>query len=294
MIRLRLLLATVLLTIGATSIRAFGAPDDECRKPYVVPYAEQCSFAYKSLKKDTSPPNLSAAFAACARAQNVAVSCVKSPDRQLHAIALGALFQDVTQQAEIAVFAQQFAVATALLREKLQIIDVVAHDAKPGDRTVATERSAAKIELADATAGLCTQTVLAGASDQKQLAKDRKFAELATLLKRKSGEYAACAAQAPTRSKRAYLEYVGVVAREESARASQAAGSAKDAETGYRACVSDAERIAQHAKSPVTGYLKTISALCTGRHDGTYAVDQPTPIDQPDAKGFKPLVLPKS
>jgi hypothetical protein len=294
MTRLRLILVIGSLTLAATTIRAFAAEDESCQKPYVVPYAEQCSFAYRSLKKDTSPPNLSAAFAACGRAQNVAVSCVKSPDRRLHAIALGALFQDVTQQAEIAVFAQQFAIATALLREKLQIIGVVAHDAKPGDRTIATERDAAKIELADATAGLCTQTVLAGASDQRQLAKDRKFAELAALLKRKSNNYASCALQAPTRSKRAYLAYVGIVALEESARASQAAGSASDAEMGYRACVSDAERISTYAKSPVTGYLKTIAALCTGRHDGRYAVDQPTPIDQSDAKGFKPLVLPKS
>ena len=294
MSRLRLTLATVLLTLVATTIRAFAAPDEACQKTFVVPYAEQCSYAYKSLKKDVSPQNLSAAFAACGRAQNVAVSCVKTPDRHLHAVALGALFQDVTQQAEIAVFAQQFAVASALLREKLQIIEVVAHDAKPGDRSVATERSAAKIDLADATAGLCTQTVLAGASDQKQLAKDRKFAELATLLKRKSGEYAACAMQAPTRSKRAYLEYVGIVALEESARASQAAGSTNDANTNYRACVSNAGRSAAYAKAPVTGFLKTIATLCTGRLDGAYAVDQPTPIDQPDAKGFKPLVLPKS
>lgn len=294
MSRLRLTLATVLLTLAATTIRAFGAPDEVCQKAFVVPYAEQCSFAYRSLKKNTSPQNLSAAFAACGRAQNVAVSCVKTSDRHFHAISLGALFQDVTQQAEIAVFAQQFAVASALLREKLQIIDVVAHDSKPGDRTVATERAAAKIELADATAGLCTQTVLAGASDQKQLAKDRKFTELATLLKRKSGEYAACAMRAPTRPTRAYLEYVGIVALEESARASQAAGIADDAETSYRACVSSAGRIAAYAKAPVTGYLKTIAALCNGRRNGTYAVDQPTPIDQPDAKGFKPLVLPKS
>lgn len=293
MTRLRLALATVLLTLAATMVRAFAA-DEACQKAYVVPYAEQCSFAYRSLKRDTSPSNLTAAFTACGRAQNVAVSCVKSPDRHFHAVALEALFQDVTQQAEIAVFAQQFAVASALLREKLQIIDVAAHDAKPGDRAIAKERDAAKIELADATAGLCTQTVLAGGSEQQNLAKARKFTELAALLEREARAYAACAAQAPTRSKRAYLEYVGIVAREEGARASQAAGNAGDAETGYRACAADAERITAYAKAPVTGYLKTVATLCTGRRDGTYAVDQPTPIDQPDAKGFKPLILPKS
>ena len=293
MTRLRLTLATVLLTLAVTTIRAFAAPDEPCQKPYVVPYAEQCSFGYKSLKKDTSPRNLSAAFAACGRAQNVAVSCVKTSNRHLHAVALEAMFQDVTQQAEIAVFAQQFAVASALLREKLQIIDVVAHDSKPGDPAVARERSAAKIDLADATAGLCTQTVLAGATDQKQLARDRKFGELATLLEEKSGQYAACAVKAPTHWKRAYLEYVGIVALEESARASQAAGDTSDAQVRYRACISDANRITAYAKAPVTEYLKTIAVLCTGRRDGTYAVDQPTPIDQPDAKGFKPLVLPK-
>ncbi len=288
---LRLVVSLVIATL-ASAVSAARASDDSCQKAYVIPYAEQCSFAYKTLHKDTSPGNLSAAFNACGRAQNVAVSCVKSPNRQLHAVALGALYQDVTQQAEIALFAQQFGVARALLQERMQILDVVAHDGKPGDE-VARERSQTKIDLADASAGLCTQGALASAGDSRRLAHDKKYGDLANYLRGKAGEYAACALKAPTLSTRAYLEYVGFVALEESARAAQAAGRTDDANAGYRSCIAGARHASGYAKSPVKSYLTTIGELCTGRMNGAYAVDQPAPIDAPEPKGFRPLTLPK-
>jgi len=278
--------------VGAVS--SARAAEDTCLQAFVVPYAEQCSFAYRSLKKDTSPANLSAAFNACGRAQNAAVSCVKSSDRHLHAVALGALYADVTKQAEIALFAQQFSVASALLREKLQILDVVARDAKPGDPTPTRERAETKTDLADASAGLCTQTALASARDAAPLARRRKYAELATFLRGKSAEYATCARQAPTLAKRAYLEYVGLVALEESARAAQAAGKRDDASSGYRACITGAQRASGYAKVPVRGYLTTVSELCGGRLSGRFAVDKPAPLDAPAPTGFKPLTLPKN
>ncbi len=287
----RLVVTLVLATLASVA-SATRASDETCRNAYVIPYAEQCSFAYKTLHKDTSPANLSAAFNACGRAQNVAVSCVKSSDRHLHAIALGALYQDVTQQAEIALFAQQFGVARALLQEKMQVLDVVAHDGKPGGE-VGRERSQTKIDLADASAGLCTQGALASASDARRLAHDKKYGDLANFLKKKSGEYESCARKAPTLSTRAYLEYVGFVALEESARASQAAGRTDDASAGYRSCIAGAEHASAYAKSPVKSYLTTVGKLCTGRMRGTYAVDQPAPIDAPEPKGFRPLTLPK-
>lgn len=288
----RLPLAFGLLAL-ALAVTASRARADNCRKEYVVPYAEQCTYGYRTLKKDASPANLSAVFNACGRAQNVAVSCVTSSDLRLHAVALGALYQDVAQQAEIALFAQQFAVASALLREKLQILDIVAHDAKRGDPTVAHERAATKTDLADAGAGLCTQTAMSTTSEQSALAHGRKYAELAALLRRKSGDYAACARRAPTLSKRAYLEYVDLVALEESGRAAQAAGNKRDADATYHDCLANAQRISRYARPPVTTYLIAVSALCSGRMNGRYAVDQPAPLDARDTKGFRPLVLPK-
>ncbi|GAC1452413.1 MAG: hypothetical protein PVSMB8_11640 [Vulcanimicrobiaceae bacterium] len=289
--RLRLVLVSI-FALSIAVATAARAADESCQQAYVVPYAEQCGFGYKSLHGDTSPKNLTAAFDACGRAQNVAVGCLKTTDRHLHAIALGALYQDVTRQAEIAVFAQQFGVAKALLQEKLQILDVVAHDGKPGDAAVPRERAATKTDLADTTAGLCTQTALAGAGPASELARARKFGELATFLKRKSGEYGACARQAPSLPKRAYLEYVGIVALEEGARAEQASGRASGANADYRACVAEAGRIARYARAPVTTYLTTIRDLCTGRLHGTYGVDQPAPLAAPQDKGFRPLALP--
>lgn len=291
--RLRLVLALIFLAL-ASIVSVARAAGEVCQKPYVVPYAEQCGFAYRSLQKDTSPSNLSAAFNACGRAQDAAVSCVTTHDRNFHAIALGALYQDVTRQAGIALFAQQFGVAQALIREKLQILDVVAQDAKPGDTSVARERKAAKIELADAGAGFCTQAAIAGAGDTSALAQAKKYPELATLLRGKSVEYEACARKAPTLYKRAYLEYVGLVALEESSRAAEAAGETDLADRGYRSCIAGAKRIVSYARAPVTTYLTTVRELCAGRLSGKYAVDQPTPLDAPAPKGFHPLTLPKN
>ncbi len=287
------LIFTLLLTALGLAANAAGAEDEPCRKAFVVPYADQCAYVYSTLKKDTSPANLSAAFDACGRAQTVAVGCVRSADRNFHAVALGALYQDVTQQAEIALFAQQFAVAKALLTEKLQVIAVIARDRKPGDPRVAEERASATADLADAGGGLCTQTTLASSGDAPKLAHEKKYADLATFLHRKADDYARCARMAPTLSKRAYLEYVGFVALEEGARAAQASGDRGAADDDYRACIAGAAHAGRYALAPVSGYLATIGTLCAGRMSGRYSVDQPAPLDAPDAKGFRPLVLPK-
>lgn len=291
MVPFRTFFLIVLASGAALSARSVAAVDD-CRKPYVVPYAEQCGFAYRSLKKDTSPANLAASFAACARAQNVAVSCVKSTDRTLHAVALDALFRDVTQQAEIAMFAQQFSVARALLREKLQVLDVVVADAKRTDPVVSRERASTEIDLKDASAGECAVTATASGTRQRELARARKYAELAALLKTKSEAYGQCAKLAATPAKRAYIEYVGLVALEEGGRASQASGATGDAGQLYRICIAGADRSAAYAIAPVKGYLKTVSTLCAGRASGRYRVDSPEPLDAVDANKFKPLTLP--
>lgn len=270
------------------------AEGDTCRKEYVVPYAEQCGYAYGTLKKDRSRQNLAAAFAACARAQDVAVSCVKNDDRNFHAVALGALYRDVTQQAEIAMFAQQFTVAEALLREKLQVLDIVAADAKRNDPKIATERASTGVDIKDAIAGQCMVRSTATAPQQRAFARAHKYSELETLLKEKSRDYGTCARLATSPAKRAYIEYVGLVAVEESGRAAQAAGGTGDAKELYAICTAGAGHASSYANAPVKALLKTVAALCTGRANGTYRVDQPEPLDADDGTVFKPLRLPKS
>ncbi|GAC1311231.1 MAG: hypothetical protein NVSMB21_20410 [Vulcanimicrobiaceae bacterium] len=290
---IRLVLALALGIAGTASLAAAAAATGEdCRKAYVIPYAEQCAFDYSSLAKDRSPANLSAAFAACARAQDAAVSCVKTTDSDLHAIALGALVRDVTRQAAIAMVAQQFSVAEALLREKLQVFDVIAADGKR-DAELERARAATRVDLADATAGTCTTRVTAAASAQRELARSRRYAELAGLLKRKSQAYATCSKLATSPAKRAYIEYVGLVALEESGRAEQAAGARRDANELYRICSAGARRSKRYAVAPVTNFLETVALLCGGRASGKYAVDQPERLDA-DPGTFKPLTLPRS
>ncbi len=291
--RISLAFAVSLGALASLAGRSFAASDD-CRKEYVVPYAEQCTFAYKTLKKDTSTANLSAAFAACARAQSFAVSCVKTSDKLLHAVALGALYRDVTQQAEIAMFAQQFTVAEALLREKSQVLDVVKADAKKPDPAVARERATTQVDIADARAGECTTRATATAEQQRELGRTHKYGDLETLLKRKAQDYGTCAKLATSPAKRAYIEYVGLVAVEESGRAAQAAGARGDASQLYRICVDGANHSATYAVGPVKGFLKTVSTLCAGRASGKYAVDKPEPLGSDNGKAFKPLTLPKS
>lgn len=290
----RFILAFAVSLAAAATFASASVAGEGCRKEFVVPYAEQCSYAYKTLRKDSSSPNLAAAFAACGRAQNFAVSCVRSNEKMLHAVALGALYRDVTQQAEIAMFAQQFSVAEALLREKLQVLDVVAADAKKADPRVARERKATKSDIADALAGECTTRATAAAGRQRELARGRKYSDLATLLKSKARDYGACARLATSPAKRAYIEYVGLVAVEESGRASQAAGARADASELYGICVAGAKRSAAYAVAPVKGFLQTVATLCAGRDNGTYAVDTPEPIDAAGGNAFKPLTLPKS
>jgi hypothetical protein len=267
--------------------------DAPCRSDYVVPYTEQCEFDYKNLKSNPSPRDLSLAFDACARAQDASVSCVKSSDHDVHVVALSALYRAVVLQAEIAMYSRQFRVAEALLRERLNVIDIVEREARPGDTAPAEERSAARRELGESQAGECTERALASAGRQFSLAKAHKYGDLATLLKKKYDDYAECARLVPDPADRAYVRYVGLVALEESGRAAQAAGKKSAADDAYRSCAEGAERIAHDASTRVKGYLVTVGALCKGRMDGSYAVDRPVPIDAQDGKSFQPLTLPK-
>ena len=284
--------AVTLLSLGVLLSRASAA--DDCRKEFVVPYAEQCGYAYGTLKKDRSTSNLSAAFAACGRAQNVAASCVSTHDRAFADVAIGALYRDVTQQAEIAMFAEQYTVAGALLHEKLQVIDIAASRVKKNDATIARERSSTNVDIKDAVAGACTVRATASAPQQRSLAHDHKYAELEILLKRKSQDYAACANLATTRAKRAYIEYVGLVAIEESGRAAQASGARNDSRELYGICVAGAGHSEKYAANPVKGYLATVATLCAGRAKGIYRVDAPEPLDADAGRTFKPLRLPTS
>ncbi|MBD5653670.1 MAG: hypothetical protein IAI50_00625, partial [Candidatus Eremiobacteraeota bacterium] len=118
------------VTAAATEAASDAAP---CRAAYVVPYAEQCDFAFAGLKTKSSPRDLSQAFDTCGRSQDQDAACVKASDHQLHVVALSALYRSVTLQAEIAMYARQFRVAEALLRERLDVIGIVQREARPGD-----------------------------------------------------------------------------------------------------------------------------------------------------------------
>lgn len=277
----------------ATALRA-SADDPPCRTDFVVPYAEQCKFSYAQLHRDASPRSLAAAFKACDRAQREALGCLKSPVRQTHVVALGALYQDVSRQASIAMFAQQYRVAEALLRERLDVLGIVAREAPAGDRAPENERKSIEGDLADARAGQCTERALAMAAAQFPLAKAHKYGELAALLRHKSNDYSACAKLPTTAAKKAYVEYLALVALEESGRASQAAGNKTDANGAYRDCIGAANGAARAAAGRVKGYIATVTALCTGRKSGKYRVDQPQPIDASGSNAFAPLTLPKS
>ncbi|MDQ2858687.1 MAG: hypothetical protein M3R53_08585 [Candidatus Eremiobacteraeota bacterium] len=277
----------------ATALRA-SADDPPCRSDFVVPYAEQCKFSYAQLHRDASPRSLAAAFKACDRAQREALGCLKSPVRQTHVVALAALYQDVSRQASIAMFAQQYRVAEALLRERLDVLGIVAREAPPGDPAPGIERKAIQGDVADALAGQCTERALAAAASQYSLAKTHKYGELAALLRRKSNDYTACAKMPTTAAKKAYVEYLALVALEESGRASQAAGSKDDANRAYRDCITGGNGVAGAAVGRVKGYLATVTALCAGRKNGKYRIDQPQPIDASGTNAFAPLTLPKS
>lgn len=291
---MRLLLTLGWFAAAASAALAAAAPNDAapCRVEYVAPYAEQCDFAYRSLKATSSPADLAQAFDACARSQDADVPCVKSSDRSMHSAALSALYRSVSLQAEIALYARQFRVAEALLRERLTLIDMVRGELRPGDTSASRERATAQRELAESQAGECTQRAVASAGRQYALAKAHKYDELAALLRKKYADSSDCARAVRDAGDRAYVEYVALVALEESGRALQAAGDKDGAGRTYQDCVADAERAARTASTRVKGYLSTVETLCRGRKDGTYAVDRPRPLDAQDGKTFSPLTLP--
>jgi hypothetical protein len=293
---MRFLLALALALIPAA---AFAASDESaitgpCRPEYLLPYTEQCTFGYHGIAKDHSPANLQTAFMACDRAQTVSVSCVKSPTRQIHEVALNSLYTAVAAQSEIAMFAGQYAVAESLLHEKLSVIEAIGKEAQPNDRGLQAARESTLRDIADTQAGQCTWKALATAGEQQQLLRAHAYGDLAKLLDRKASTYTSCARLAATPEHRAYVEYLGYVALEESGRAAQAAGRRDDAKQTYRACIDGTARSARYAAPDVRGYLNVVRALCVGRADGRYRVDQPQAIDADDGKTFRPLTLPKT
>jgi len=276
--------ALALATTAATAA-------DECRPEFIAPYAQQCDFEYHGIRKDQSVGNVGRAYDACARAQAVAVVCVKSPERKTHLIAEAALYRDVTEQAEIATFAGQFSLAEALLHEKSDVLRVVASDRPKNDPEVARERRSIATDVRDVKAGECTSIALLNARSQSDLAKAHKYDDLAKLLFVKAQAFVACAPLATTKDKSAYIKYQGIVALEESGRASQATGDRTMANDRYAACLGDTNDAAVDASATVKKYLTIVHSLCKARMLGNYPVDKPEPLDQP-AKDFHPLAMP--
>jgi hypothetical protein len=280
----------VLLLARAAS--AAGDPGS-CRPSYVVPYGEQCDFAYRSIKKDPSTSNVQAAYEACDRAQTEAGNCLSSKDHDVHAVSLAALYRAVSEQADIALFAGQYTIAEALLREKLGVLDIAAREVHPGDTSVASERAATKKDLAESQAGECMERAFLHAAAERGLAHDHKYVDLEKLLVRKYDEYKLCAKLTSVPQHRAYVEYVGLVALEESGRAAQAAGQTDNAAKLFNACSDGAKRAGAYASPQTKKYLDTVDTLCQGRNSGKWRFDQPEPLDADDGK-FKPLSIPKS
>ena len=290
--RFFVIFAMLAISVVARAAAATAPIDRPCRPEYVVPYTEQCTFGYRGIEKDRSPENLQNAFGACDRAQSVSVACVKSPTRQVHVVALNALYTAVSAQSEIAMFAGQYAIAESLLREKLTVIEAVGREAQPGDKGLESARASTQRDLADTLAGQCTWKALSTAGQQQQLVRSRRYGDLSTLLKKKADDYGACARLAATPQHRAYVQYLRSVALEEGGRAAQAAGRRDDANRLYRTCLDDTVRATPDAAPTVKGELGIVTTLCRGRMAGRYRVDQPEPIDADDGKHFKPLAVP--
>jgi hypothetical protein len=284
-------LCLLLLLLGAAT--AAKADPDPCRPAYVIPYSEQCDFAYRTIKKDASPQNVQAAFEACERAQTEAGNCLDAKTRQQHVVALAAMYRSVSEQADIALFAGQYVVAEALLREKLGLLDVAARESAPGDATVERERAAIKRDLAETAAGQCTERALIQAEPERGLARAHKYVDLEKLLARKYDDYTACANLTIVPQHKAYVEYLGLVALEEGGRAAQAAGQSDNAAKLFTACTEGAKRSSSYASNQTKKYLATVTTLCAGRMSGKWRFDQPEPLDADDGK-FKPLSLPKT
>jgi hypothetical protein len=264
----------LLLVVAGTEAEA----SDACRQSYVVPYGEQCDFQ--------------AAYAACDRAQTEAGNCLSAKQHDLHAVSLAALYRAVSEQADIALFAAQYKIAEALLREKLGILDIAQRETAPGDTSVSTERAATQRDLAESLAGECTERAYLDAAPERGLARAHKYVDLEKLLAHKYDNYTTCAKLTSVRQHKAYVEYVGLVALEESGRAAQAAGQTDNANKLFTACLAGAKRSSVYASPQTKHYLAIVTTLCTGRMNGTYRFDQPEPLDADDGK-FKPLSLPK-
>jgi hypothetical protein len=288
--RLGLAVPLLLLLLLAAAAAASAAADP-CRPAFVVPYAEQCDFAYRSIKKDASAANVEAAYAACDRAQTEAGNCLGSKTHELHAVALSAMYRSVSRQADIALFAGQYTVAEALLREKLGLLDIAARETPPGDTTVSSERAATTRDLAETAAGQCTERAVLQAAAERGFAHGHKYVDLEKLLARKYDEYTVCAKLTIVPEHKAYVEYLGLVALEESGRAAQAAGQTDNAAKLFTACLEGAKRSRPYASNQTKKYLATVTTLCAGRMSGKWRFDQPEPLDADDGK-FKPLSLP--
>jgi hypothetical protein len=264
-----------------------------CRAAYVVPYVDQCDFDHASIEKDDSRSNVAAAYMACDRAQTEAGNCLDSKVKQLHVVALSALYRAVSEQADIAMFAGQYKTAEALLREKLSVLDIAAKEGKPADPTIAAERASTQTDLATSLAGQCTERAYMAGAPAHAFAHDHRYKDLEKILAGQYAQYSACANLATSPRKRAYVQYVALVALEESGRAAQAAGDQSDANKLFTACLAGTARSLQAASSYTKHYLTVLTRLCAGRMKGTYGVDQPRPLDR-EGQSFKPLALPAS
>jgi hypothetical protein len=207
-------------------------------------------------------------------------------------VAEAALYRDVTEQAEIATFVGRFSLAEALLHEKSDVLRVLAADRPKNDPQVAHERAAIALDLRDTKAGECTAVALANAQGQGDLAKAHKYDDLAKLLFTKAEAFVACAPLATSKAKGAYIKYEGLVALEESGRASQAADDQSMANDRYMSCLNDTNDALADASTAVKKYLTIVHALCKARMLGKYPVDKPEPLDQASSKDFHPLAMP--
>jgi hypothetical protein len=286
-------LALVLGILATVWTAATAANDtaDPCRPAYVVPYSEQCDFEHHGITTDASPKNVAAAYAACDRAQTEAGNCLSSKVRQLHIVALSVLYRAVSEQADIAMFAGQYKTAEALLREQLEVLDIVAREAKPGDAAVAMHRAQTESDLAASIAGACRESAYVAGLPAREFAHDRRYKDLEKLLVDQWARYESCARLAPSPRQKAYVEYIGLVALEESGRAAQAAQDNANAVKLFTACLSGSTRVSRYAAGSTKQYLALVTALCHGRMSGKYRVDQPQPLDR-EAERFTPLALP--
>jgi hypothetical protein len=279
------------IVLGGSAARAEDAAP--CRPAFIGPYSEQCDFAHSSIKKDGSPKNVAYAFATCDRAQDQAGNCLASPVKQVHVIALSALYRAVSEQADIALFAGQYKTAESLLHEELNVLNIAQREAKPGDPALIAERLRTKADLAATVSGECTERAYLSSGPARAFAHDRRYRDLEKTLVGESAQYTGCAHLATTPAKKAYIEYIALVAIEEAGRAAQAANDSDDARKLFGVCMKGTARSMSYASYNTKEYLGVLTTLCKGRLNGVYRPDQPRPMDQ-EGGAFRPLALPKN